>query len=338
MAVFNDIDKIKVIAFETSNETQQYLVSMGNRHFEVNASVARLISLLNEEETLSGVAAQYRDANNRQYSEQELEKIIEKVIKPILESANAASSKRPFIFSMELIHQKAIGRFSGILKFLFNKYVACALLAVIVTLEVFFILNSTLLIDFSDINLYVLLGVILFMLFSSLIHEFGHASACKYFHVDHGGVGFGLYLTFPVFYTDVSNTWKLKRKERLVVNMSGVYFQFILLIPIFLVYLFTYNAIAKYILLTINFSMLLTLNPFFKFDGYWIASDLLGVANLRHRSKELIGYAFNKIRKRKTAQQPYLLQIKKRELDLLFPFRGAFIFRAHFYCCHCLLI
>jgi putative peptide zinc metalloprotease protein len=313
MAVFNDIDKIKVVAFETSNETQQYLASMGDRHFEVNASVARLIRLLNEEESLSGVAAQYRDANNKQYSEQELEKVFEKVLKPILESSNAAPPKRPFLFSMELISQKAIERFSGILKFLFNKYVAWTLLAIIVILEVFFILNSTLLIDFSDINMYVLLSVILFMLFSSLIHEFGHASACKYFQVDHGGVGFGLYLTFPVFYTDVSNTWKLKRRERLVVNMSGVYFQFILLIPFFLIYLLTYNAIAKYILLTINFSMLLTLNPFFKFDGYWIASDLLGVANLRQRSKESIRYAFYKIRKHKTAQQPYLLQIKKRE-------------------------
>jgi putative peptide zinc metalloprotease protein len=311
--MINGIDKIRVTLFETSNDAQQYLASVGDRHFEVNASVARLIGLLQEAESPAEVAAQYRDAGNRQYTEQELAQIIEKVVCPILASSNAAPPKRPFIFSMEIIPRKTIELFSGIFKILFDKYAASALFVSIVALEVLFFLHSDMLTHLGDVSIYVLLGVFLLMLASSLIHEIGHASACKYFHIDHGGVGFGLYLTFPVFYTDVSDTWKLKRKERIVVNMAGVYFQLILLIPFLLIYLFTGNAVVKYFLLAINFSMLFTLNPFFKFDGYWIASDLLGVANLRKRSGELIGYAFRKIWKRKIDQKPYLLQIRKRE-------------------------
>lgn len=53
----------------------------------------------------------------------------------------------------------------------------------------------------------------------------------------------------------------------------------------------------------------MTLNPFFKFDGYWIASDLLGVPNLRARSKELLGYWYKRMRKQPITQEPYLLKI-----------------------------
>lgn len=54
----------------------------------------------------------------------------------------------------------------------------------------------------------------------------------------------------------------------------------------------------------------MTLNPFFKFDGYWIASDLLGVPNLRDRSKELLGYWYKRMRKLPITQEPYLLKIR----------------------------
>lgn len=56
----------------------------------------------------------------------------------------------------------------------------------------------------------------------------------------------------------------------------------------------------------------MTLNPFFRFDGYWIVSDILGVPNLRDRSKELLVYSYNKIFKRRMMKQPYLLQINNK--------------------------
>jgi putative peptide zinc metalloprotease protein len=145
------------------------------------------------------------------------------------------------------------------------------------------------------------------------MHELGHASACRHFKVEHGGVGFGLYLTFPVFYTDVSETWKLKRRERIIVNMAGIYFQLIMLIPFFLIYFLTSNTVLKWFLLTVNFNLFVTLNPFFKFDGYWIISDLLGVPNLRKRSGELISYFFKKMFHYKTDKSLYLFRIKNKE-------------------------
>jgi putative peptide zinc metalloprotease protein len=335
-----NISQIEVQQFATSGKTQQYIAEFGGRHFEISEAVAKLISVMQESETLTEVAQKYRGANGKQYSESELEKIIERCIAPIL-NAPQVLQKHPFLFKVELLSQSTIERFSNALKFVFHKYVIAGLLLCIIALETYFIVNATMLISFGEVNIYVILGAFLLLLLSSFIHEIGHASACRYFRVKHGGVGFGLYLTFPVFYTDVSETWKLKRKERLIVNMAGVYFQLILLIPFFLIYFVTGNYIVKWFLLTVNIGLLVTLNPFFKFDGYWIASDLLGVSNLRKKSGELIRFFIKKLFKRETGQAPYLSQIKSAErtalivytiiVNLFFAFYFFFLLPAFIY-------
>ena len=64
-------------------------------------------------------------------------------------------------------------------------------------------------------------------------------------------------------------------------------------------------------ILTLNLGFIMTLNPFFKFDGYWIASDVLGIPNLRSRSKELLGYVYRRMRGRAADETPYLLQTNR---------------------------
>lgn len=157
--------------------------------------------------------------------------------------------------------------------------------------------------------MYTILGVLMLFIVSSCAHELGHASACRYYGVSHGGIGVGLYLSFPVFYTDVTNTWRLKRKQRLVVNIAGIYFQLIFLLPLITIYLFTGDEILKYFIFTVNINFLVTLNPFFKFDGYWIISDLLGVTNLRERTNELFKYLASKIKRGKDAPTPFILTL-----------------------------
>lgn len=151
------------------------------------------------------------------------------------------------------------------------------------------------------------------MLASSFFHELGHASACKYFGLQHGGIGLGVYLTFPVLYTDVTEAWRLNRKERCIVNIAGVYFQCYWLNLLLVVFLLTGNDMLRYLILIMNIGFLMTLNPFLKFDGYWIASDILGIPNLHARSEEVLVYWFRWIFKRPIGEKPYLLQIRSLE-------------------------
>lgn len=188
-----------------------------------------------------------------------------------------------------------------------------SLLFIAITMDIYFFINVPDLLIFNNrANAYGMAGLLIFMLVSSFFHELGHASACKYCGVKHGSIGFGLYLNFPVLYTDVTEIWKLNRKQRFVVNIAGVYFQCFFLIVLLAGFWMTGDDMLRYMILILNLGFLMTLNPFFKFDGYWIVSDLLGVPSLRKRSIEIIKYYLNRIMKRPTQQVPYLLRISLR--------------------------
>jgi putative peptide zinc metalloprotease protein len=315
------IKQIEIQLLATSGINRQYMAGYEGRHFEVSESAARLIAVMQESETLAEVSQKYRGQDDRQYSEADLEKIVERCIAPIL-NAPQTPRKHPFLFKVELLPQSAVEKFSNVLKVIFHKHVIAGLLLCIVASDGYFIATATMSVYFGDVNVYVIPGVLVLLLLSSFIHELGHASACRHFNIRHGGVGFGLYLTFPVFYTDVSETWKLKRKERMLVNIAGVYFQLIMLIPFFAVYFLTGSPVVKWFLLTVNIGLLITLNPFFRFDGYWIVTDLLGVSNLRQKSRELFLHFIKKLLKRETGKAPYLQQIKVRERTALIVYTG----------------
>lgn len=187
-------------------------------------------------------------------------------------------------------------------------------LVVTLILNIYFFLSTDDLLLFNNqVTVYVIVGLFVFMLTSSFFHELGHASACKYFGLHHGGIGFGLYINFPVLYTDVTEVWKLSRMQRCVVNIAGVYFQSYWLLALLIAFWLTNNEMLRYLILIMNLGFLMTLNPFFKFDGYWIASDILGVPNLRARSLELLSYWYKRIRNYPIKKEPYLLQIRSLE-------------------------
>lgn len=126
------------------------------------------------------------------------------------------------------------------------------------------------------------------------IHETGHASAAYRFGVTPKEIGIGLYFIYPVFFTNVTDIWKLPAKQRMIVNLAGIYFQ--LLINLLLILIFYTTALKSlcFILLVINtISVLTSFNPFFRYDGYWMVSDWFNLPNLRERSLRLLtGFLF----------------------------------------------
>ena len=117
-------------------------------------------------------------------------------------------------------------------------------------------------------------------------HELGHASATARFKLVPGDIGFGFYLVFPVFFADVSVIWALSRMKRIIVNLGGIYFQ-LLLNGLFVALAYsvpaTYLFLSPIIILN-SLVMLHSLNPFLRYDGYWIYSDLFNLPNLRTQS------------------------------------------------------
>lgn len=323
---------IEIDVLETSSTSEKYVACCNGRHFEVSGAVADLITALQETDSPEAAAERLSSLRNKRYSEAEVKMLADKYIDPIL-NPKEPQPKRTFLIKRELVSAEGIGRLSGALKILFNKWIAILLLGIIIVFESLFFFHFNATFRFQEITPLIMVGILLFFICSSFFHELGHAAACRHFGVQHGGVGFGLYLNFPVFYTDVSGVWRLPRKQRLVVNIAGTYFQLIFLIPLFALYFMTYNDLIKYFIFTINLNFLFTLNPFFKFDGYWIMSDLLGVPNLRKRTNEMFRYLFDRLRHKPSQETPFLFAMKKTEKIFMIVYSAVVnLFFAYYFC------
>ncbi len=125
-----------------------------------------------------------------------------------------------------------------------------------------------------------LLGLWAVLTLAGLVHELGHASACRYGGARPGAIGFGVYLLFPAFYTDVTDSYRLPRAGRLRVDLGGLYFNVICVIVLGAVYLRTGEGLFLLALIVMHLQMLEQLVPAVRLDGYYVLSDLAGVPDL----------------------------------------------------------
>jgi putative peptide zinc metalloprotease protein len=138
-----------------------------------------------------------------------------------------------------------------------------------------------------------LLGFASALVVAKTLHELGHALAATSFGVRVAHMGVAFVVMWPMLYTDVGESWKLKsRHQRLAVSSAGILTElalaglatlgWALTDPSPLHTAFLYLATTSWLL-----SLALNLSPFMRFDGYFILSDLLDFPNLHERSSAL---------------------------------------------------
>jgi putative peptide zinc metalloprotease protein len=138
---------------------------------------------------------------------------------------------------------------------------------------------------------------------SLVVHEFGHAGACARYGGRPSAIGFGVYLVFPVLFSNVTAAWEMRRWQRVVVDLGGIYLQGLVGAGYVAAALATGNRTFVLAGALVGFSCLLSLNPFFKFDGYWAIGDALGVVNLGRQRGRLLKY----LRERLAGRRPQAL-------------------------------
>jgi putative peptide zinc metalloprotease protein len=115
---------------------------------------------------------------------------------------------------------------------------------------------------------------------SAGFHELGHAAACRYGGATPGGMGMGIYLVWPAFYTDVTDTYRLPRRDRLRVDLGGLYFNAVVAVVTMGIWLlWRKDALLLLIALQV-LQMVKQLSPIIRADGYHILSDATGVPDL----------------------------------------------------------
>ncbi|MEM7354422.1 MAG: hypothetical protein AAF657_26685 [Acidobacteriota bacterium] len=140
---------------------------------------------------------------------------------------------------------------------------------------------------------------------SLIAHELGHVSACRRFGARPNDIGFTVYWIFPAFYSDVTTAWQLRRRHRVIVDLGGVYFQLLVGCIYWLAFLATGWAAFQTAFLMILYGCLFSLNPIFKFDGYWMLADTLGVTHLSRQPKRLFSHLADRLRGRPVEPLPW---------------------------------
>ena len=128
-----------------------------------------------------------------------------------------------------------------------------------------------------------LLLVFVVTVLSAGFHEFGHAAAARYGGATPGVMGAGVYLVWPAFYTDVTDSYRLGRGGRVRTDLGGLYFNAIVAIAVTGVWwAIRYDALLL-VVATQILQMIRQLAPLVRFDGYHLLADLTGVPDLFHR-------------------------------------------------------
>jgi putative peptide zinc metalloprotease protein len=115
---------------------------------------------------------------------------------------------------------------------------------------------------------------------SAVFHECGHAAGCRYGGGRPGVIGVGIYLVWPSFFTNVTDSYRLDRAGRLRTDLGGLYFNLIFILALAGIYTVTSAEILLLVTAITHLEMLEQLLPFIRFDGYFILSDLVGVPDL----------------------------------------------------------
>ncbi len=125
-----------------------------------------------------------------------------------------------------------------------------------------------------------LLLVFVLAIVSAGFHELGHAAACRYGGATPGGMGMGMYLVWPAFYTDVTDAYRLPKRDRLRVDLGGLYFNAVVAVVTLAIWL-AVRADALLLLVALQvLQMVKQLSPVIRADGYHILSDATGVPDL----------------------------------------------------------
>ncbi len=297
---------------DSSHVEKQYILSYNDRMFVINHNTKHLIDIVQSSDGQGEMVKNFREILHCDLSFDELELKLSKKFESILSDSKKEPKIRPFLFKKEIIGKARVAEIGCTLKSLFAyKLYFLALAINFGLLMVFLFTSCEEYLTLENVNLMTIIVVYVAILLSTLFHEFGHASACCYYNLSPGAIGVCVYLNMLVFYADVSNVWHLSRDKRIVVNLGGVYFQMILLIPLYIAYYITHSDLLAYLLLSFNLNFIVVLNPFFKFDGYWILSDILGVPNLRKKGIEYLLYCIKQIFGKCVDEKPYFMYYSK---------------------------
>ena len=193
-------------------------------------------------------------------------------------------------FRTAIIPERASMRVASLFKPLFFPPVVLAALVGLVVFDAWLFLSHGVAQAFrqSAETPAIVVPVMVLVVLAAGWHEFGHAAGCAYGGARPGAMGAGIYLVYPAFYTDVTDSYRLGRAGRLRTDLAGVYFNCLFILAIAGLYALTGWEALILIIVVSHIDAARQLLPFLRLDGYYIVADLTGVPDLFSRLKPIL--------------------------------------------------
>ena len=235
-------------------------------YYKINDSSRAVIEELQKGSSISVVAAKFF------VSDGEIEKLLEAFHK----------KKKGSILGRIVLFPKVACNFAGsTLQYLVGNNKHMLLFVICYILSCFYMFNYCA--PVNSISIFQAFTVFFLILFW---HELGHVAAAYKCGIRNLQIRLGFYLIFPVTHVDMNAVYTLTNKQRLLIDMAGLYFQMLLGIIFCVFSLISDNAFWALAFSENLMVIIYNLIPYQISDGHWMYSDYFGIDNLNSQSKK----------------------------------------------------
>jgi putative peptide zinc metalloprotease protein len=268
---------------------RQWLIQRNGRFIQLTELLYRIAERMDGRRTLEEIAAGVSEAADRTITGAQVRRLIQINFLPLALLANKdwlvpeqpRSARSPLRLSakVRMLSPRVIEPITRVLQVLHAPPVLIAMLTAAIAAHGWLYLwhrpDTSLLEVFRRPDL--LLATSAVMILAGIFHEFGHASGLRYGGGKVRSMGLGLYLVYPAFFTDVTDSYRLGRWARVRTDLGGFYFYLIFAVWLIGLYWLTGQEFLLLVVMLINIDILYQLLPFVRLDGYWAFADLTGI-------------------------------------------------------------
>lgn len=133
-----------------------------------------------------------------------------------------------------------------------------------------------------------------------IIHEFSHAITTKHYGCSVPSMGVAIMIFWPVLFTDTTQAWSLKnRKQRILISSAGLISEIYIAAVCSVLWIFLPDGLLRSVAFMLSStawitSLLINANPFMRFDGYFVLSDVVKIPNLHQAASHYLNQYIDK--------------------------------------------
>jgi putative peptide zinc metalloprotease protein len=271
---------------------QQWLVERNGRFLQLTELLYRVLEQANGQQATAEIGAKVAEQTGRKLSADNVDQLVARKLIPLglvvqadgsvaatPEGSGGAARSLGVNLKMARISPAVINPLTSVLQGLFwpPVLVACVLAGMYGEWWLFF--QHGVAGGMHDVLTQpgLLLAALGLIFVAAAFHELGHAAALRYGGGEVRGMGAGIYLVYPVFYTDVSDNYRLGRWSRVRTDLAGFYFNLLFALGLMGLCFLTHSQFLLLVVLLIDFDIVRQLLPFVRLDGYWALADVTGI-------------------------------------------------------------